>query len=80
MEPPSALLRAARVALDISQSELANRCGLSKRTVYNVEQGQGTLDTIHRIRKTLEGEGIKFMLNEDDPAYWPGFRVDPSIL
>jgi len=47
-------LRAQRMLLDLSQLELAQRAGLSKGTVSNLESaGQGTLESLVRVVQAL---------------------------
>ena len=47
-------LRTQRMLLDLSQLELAQRAGLSKGTVSNLESaGQGTLESLVRVVQAL---------------------------
>jgi transcriptional regulator with XRE-family HTH domain len=47
-------LRAQRMLMDLSQQELAERAGLSKGTISNLESaGQGTLESLVRVVQAL---------------------------
>jgi transcriptional regulator with XRE-family HTH domain len=47
-------LRAQRMLMDLSQQEVAERAGLSKGTVSNLESaGQGTLESLVRVVQAL---------------------------
>ncbi|WP_183665150.1 helix-turn-helix transcriptional regulator [Phyllobacterium trifolii] len=73
MEPPFHLLRAARVALDLSQRKLAELSGVSTRTVYRVEKGDGLIESARRVQGGLEKKGIKFLAADGTDG--PGFRL-----
>lgn len=60
-----AQLRAARALLGWSQSELASRTGIARRTIFGIESGErrahkGTLDA---LLATFLREGIEFTNN-----------------
>lgn len=47
-------MRAQRIALNLTQPEVAERAGLSKGTISNIEtQGQGTLESFVRVLQAL---------------------------
>lgn len=50
------LIRERRLALKLTQAALANRAGLSERTIRNAEAGRRrpTLDTLTRIAGVLK--------------------------
>ena len=59
-------LRAGRALVDLSQSELAKRAGLSTNTISNMEaRGARTLasglDTIAKVQGVLEEAGVVFL-------------------
>ncbi|WP_336055509.1 helix-turn-helix transcriptional regulator [Nitratireductor sp. CH_MIT9313-5] len=66
------MLRAARVALGLSQAELAIRAGVSRQTIVRLEAGgKGVaLDVVDRVRAALERAGIIFLpaSSEHGPA------------
>lgn len=64
------LLKAARVALGLSQSELAILSGVSPRTLFRVEKGDGPIGSIHKVQNALEGIGVKFL--PERPERGPG--------
>jgi transcriptional regulator with XRE-family HTH domain len=55
------LLKAARVALGLSQKQLAGLSGVSLRTVFRVENGEGPVGAIHKVQTALEEVGVKFL-------------------
>lgn len=62
-------IRAARGLLDWSQKDLAERAGISKTTIINIEKGVSPLeglrgDTFHKILNTFNNAGIDFLDNE----------------
>ena len=62
-------IRAARAAIDWSCGELAQRAGLSRRTVWSAETGK-TPDLAEQrstltIKLTLEAAGITFIVTPD---------------
>jgi transcriptional regulator with XRE-family HTH domain len=68
-------LRAARALLNWSQTELADRAGLSLPTVKRVEAGRGPKvsdEARQKLRSTLEAAGVEFT-NGDAP----GVRLKP---
>ncbi len=74
-------IRAARSLLGISQTELANRVGISPATVKRIEMLSDDLrvkaNTLLRIQRALEADGIIFI--EPDEVHGLGLRLkDPS--
>ena len=56
-------LRRLRVQRDLDQNELAERSGLSRRSIYQLENGKGsTLETLIRYLRALDYlEGIEHL-------------------
>jgi transcriptional regulator with XRE-family HTH domain len=61
--------RAARGLLDWTQDKLAERAGVSKRTIVNFERGASmpTRQSMRAIRGAFEAAGIAF-INDDEPG------------
>lgn len=80
MDVPSELLRAARVALDIGQRELAALSGVGQRTILRIEQNDTTvsLETRRRLQDAFEKQGVVFI--PDDGISGPGLRVRKELL
>lgn len=80
MDVPSELLRAARVALDIGQRELAALSGVGQRTILRIEQNDTTvsLETRRRLQDAFEKQGVMFI--PDDGGAGPGLRVRRELL
>jgi Predicted transcriptional regulators len=79
MKVPYQLLRAARVALDITHEDLAKEAGVSKRTLVRIERPQGvSKDSIARVQAALEARGVEFLPPEDGQG--PGIRVPEAAL
>jgi len=59
-------IRAARALLDWTQSDLAQRCGLSLRALNSIERGLAVprIDNLRAIEETLEKENIEFGEND----------------
>ena len=59
-----------------SAAELAERAGISKRTMVNIESADGvpasTASTIQKLQTQLEAAGIEFIGSPDDR---PGIRI-----
>jgi transcriptional regulator with XRE-family HTH domain len=76
---PNEILRGARYALGISQSELAELSGVGKRTVLRVERDERvTVRTLQRIQAALETRGAEFVPSE--PGHGPGFRISLELI
>ncbi len=70
-------IRAARGLLDISQSELSRRAGVSLATVKRVEASTEkltmTVETLLHIQAALEAAGVVFI--DGDKQNGPGVRL-----
>ena len=70
-------IRAARGILDISQTELSKRAGISVATVKRIEASTDnlrmTVQTLLRIQAALEAAGVVFI--EGDKQHGPGVRL-----
>jgi transcriptional regulator with XRE-family HTH domain len=70
-------IRAARVLIGMSQSELAERASISVATVKRIEAAReelsGTISTIASIQRALEQEGVIFI--DQDQRSGPGVRL-----
>jgi transcriptional regulator with XRE-family HTH domain len=76
---PNEILRAARAALDISQSKLAELSGVGKRTILRIERNERVaVRTLQRVQATLEAQGIEFTPSSDGKG--PGLRIPLSLL
>ncbi len=79
MKAPYQLLRAARVALDISHEKLAKEAGISERTLVRIEKPQTVSEeSVARVQAALEAEGVVFLPPQGDLA--PGVRIPQSTL
>lgn len=70
-------IKAARALLDLKQSELAKKAGVSIATLNNIERGAQTdpkVSTIRYIAQALEREGISF---QNDALDGIGVRLKP---
>jgi transcriptional regulator with XRE-family HTH domain len=58
----AAQIRAARAVLNWSQTQLANRTGLTQRSIHRLEQGFGDLrhSTAIAIQKAFSDAGVQF--------------------
>jgi transcriptional regulator with XRE-family HTH domain len=63
MSITTAQIRGARGILSWSQSDLADRTGISATSIGSIENGQSTprANTVAQIRKALESAGIEFL-------------------
>ena len=63
MSITTAQIRGARGILNWSQSDLAERTGISSTSIGSIENGQSTprASTLQTIRKTFESAGIEFV-------------------
>lgn len=74
MDVPAELLRAARIALGMSQAELAQEAEVALRTVAKMEtNGVVRLDTLRKIQNAFESRGIKFLDRNKKEGF--GFRM-----
>jgi len=62
-------IRAARQALGWTQNDLADRAGISARTIHAIEKGRPCRQATKR--KILQTLGVPWTLRED---YFPGAR------
>jgi transcriptional regulator with XRE-family HTH domain len=69
MTPPQ--IRAARGVLNWTSQELAEKAGVDRNTLFNIEAGRtaGDAETLATIRRVLEAAGIEFTNGR-----WPGVR------
>jgi len=59
---PNEILRGARYALGISQSELAELSGLGKRTIPRIERDERiTVRKLQRVQAALEAKGAELL-------------------
>lgn len=72
-----AQLRAARAWLGWSQQELADRAGVSPRTVAAIELAttKPKPETIRQLAECLQEAGVKFSRTRD---FWPQIALRPS--
>ncbi|MDB4841063.1 helix-turn-helix domain-containing protein [Planktomarina sp.] len=72
-------IRMARAALGWSFEIMAEKCGVSSRTLRRIESEDGlqkaTSANLRLIRETLQGAGIEFIGDADDG---PGVRLWPK--
>lgn len=72
-------IKAARALLDWSQSELANRSGVSTPTIKRLEVGKGELggrtETVTAICAALEAAGVVFLADGEMLVGGPGVRL-----
>lgn len=76
-------LRAARSLLDWSQTELAEKSGLSLPTIKRMEKiglGKSTMDNGIAVQKALETAGIIFLADGETTTGGPGVRLQSFIV
>jgi transcriptional regulator with XRE-family HTH domain len=80
MDVPNELLRAARVALNIGQRELAKLSGVGQRTILRIERNDETvtLESRRRLQDAFEKAGVIFI--PDDGASGPGLRMRRDLI
>ncbi|KQZ87235.1 hypothetical protein ASD64_07295 [Mesorhizobium sp. Root157] len=80
MDVPNELLRAARVALNIGQRELAKLSGVGQRTILRIERNDETvtLESRRRLQDAFEKAGVTFV--PDDGTSGPGLRVRRDLI
>jgi transcriptional regulator with XRE-family HTH domain len=73
MTPPQ--IRAARGLLNWTVQELAEKVGVHRNIISNIEAGRYADDaeTLAAIRRVLEGAGVEFTNGR-----WPGVRLRPD--
>jgi transcriptional regulator with XRE-family HTH domain len=74
--PSGSQIRAARGLLGISAAELAERAGVTWKTIQRFETAEGVppnrSGTLDKVRAALEAQGIEFL---GDPETSPGVRL-----
>jgi predicted transcriptional regulator len=74
--PSGSQIRAARGLLGISAAELAERAGVTWKTIQRFETAEGVppnrSGTLDKVRVALEAQGIEFL---GDPETSPGVRL-----
>ena len=80
MDVPNELLRAARVALNIGQRELAKVSGVGQRTILRIERNDETvtIETRRRLQDFFEKKGVTF--TPDDGVSGPGLRIRRDLI
>ena len=79
MRAPYQLLRAARVALDITHEDLAREAGVSERTLVRIEKPQSVSEeSITRVQAALEARGVEFLAPMNEGG--PGLRIPATAL
>ena len=75
MTPPQ--IRAARGLLNWTVQELAEKAGVERTTVFQIEAGKyaGGVETLMAIRRVFEDAGIEFTNGR-----WPGVRLRPEKI
>jgi transcriptional regulator with XRE-family HTH domain len=72
----SSQIRAARALLGISAADLAERSGVTWKTVQRFESADGVppsrAGTLDRVKQALEDAGVEFI---GDPETTPGVRL-----
>ncbi|RIY03763.1 helix-turn-helix domain-containing protein [Aureimonas flava] len=73
------LLKAARILLGLSQDDLANAVGISRKSLARVEAGgvDSTLGTVEAIKVALELRGVTFLGGSE--SFGPGLRVPADL-
>jgi transcriptional regulator with XRE-family HTH domain len=73
------LLRAARIALGLTQEQLAEAAGISKRSLMRFEAGHENMRiyTHKAVERALQARGVVFLREENDLG--PGFRLPPGF-
>lgn len=79
MKAPYQLLRAARVAIDITHEDLARVAGVSERTLVRIEKPQSVSDeSIAQVQAALEAKGVRFLAAKGNLG--PGMRIPKPLL
>lgn len=70
------MIRAGRRALGMSQRELADAAGVSRATIFRMEQGKSTsTKTVEKLRACLAAMGVEVATEVDDYLGRIRFRV-----
>lgn len=76
-------IRAKRNQLGMTQEQLAQRCGMEKPDISNIENGKRnmTLDTLDRIAEAVECD-VRILFDEimPDPDLWKEYKGTPPHL
>jgi transcriptional regulator with XRE-family HTH domain len=79
MQAPYDFLRAARSLLDISAKDLADKAGVSTRSIVRIEAGEPVgLETSMRVQVALESWGVEFLAETESGG--PGMRVRTGVV
>lgn len=80
MDVPNELLRAARVALDLGQRDLAKRARMSQNTILRIERNDEKVrvETRRRLQEVFEKAGVTFV--PDDGVSGPGMRIRRDLI
>ena len=75
MTPPQ--IRAARGLLNWTVQELAEKAGVERTTVFQIEAGKyaGGVETLMALCRVFEDAGIEFTNGR-----WPGVRLRPEKI
>ncbi|MCG7392889.1 helix-turn-helix domain-containing protein [Microvirga sp. ACRRW] len=75
MNPAPDLLKAARIALRLSQKDLAEAAGIGERSLSRMEAepSDQTVRTQIAVQRALEAIGVEFLSQDGDRG--PGFRL-----
>ena len=72
-------LRAARALLDIQAKDLADKAGVSTRSIVRIEAGEPVgLETSMRVQVALESWGVEFLAETESSG--PGTRVRKGVV
>lgn len=72
-------LRAARSLLDISAKDLAEKAGVSTRSIVRIEAGEPVgLETSMRVQVALEAWGVEFLA--ETKSNGPAMRVRKGVV
>lgn len=79
MKAPYQLLRAARVAIDLSHEDLAREARVSERTLVRIETPQSvSSQSLARVQAALERRGVVFLAETAEGG--PGLRVPTNVI
>ena len=79
MQAPYDFLRAARVLLDSPPKVLAEKAGVSTRSIVRIEAREKVgLETSMRVQKALEELGVEFL--PETKTHGPAMRIKKGIV
>ena len=79
MDVPYQLLKAARAVLGMTNVDLAQRAGVSKRTLVRIEALQSvSLESRQRVQAVFEAKGVEFLPSGE--GHGPGLRVSDGLV